>query len=170
MIDQAAFIHRLAHVEDATIGARTKVWQFASITRGTVLGEDCSVAPFAVLDGPTFGNRCIISMHVAMGPGFSIGDDVFIGPSVTFCNDAWPTVNKAGWDVTEFHRGAVTIRVGNGSSIGANAVILPGVVIGDGCMIAAGAVVSKDVADHCLYRRDGTIDHILGRPRRMRLA
>lgn len=168
-IHPTAFIHPLAHVDDTCgINADVKVWQFASVTRGTVLGPGCSVAPFAVLDGPRFGSRCIVSMHVAMGPGFLIGDDVFIGPSVTFCNDAWPTVDKAGWHAEDFHKGAVTIRVGNGSSIGANAVILPGVVIGDGCMIAAGAVVSRDVPDHCLRRRDGTDDPILGRPRRMR--
>lgn len=164
-------IHPKAHVEGSTIGARTKVWQFASITRGTVLGEDCSVAPFALLDGAKFGDRCIVSMFVAMGAGFIIGDDVFIGPSVTFCNDAWPRANKEGFDLAGLQDGSIVcVRVGNGASIGANAVILPGVTIGEGAMIAAGAVVGRDVPARHLFKRDGSMQPITGQPRRMKAA
>lgn len=155
MIDPTAYIHPLAHVSDSSLGARTKVWQFASITRDTVLGEDCSVAPFALLDGPKIGDRTIISMHAAIGPGFVIGSDVFVGPSVTFANDAWPRADKTGFDADALRDGSlVAIRVGDGASIGANAVILPGVRLGEGCMIAAGAVVTCDVPAGHLFTRD----------------
>lgn len=172
-VDATAFIHPKAHVEGSRIGARTKVWQFASVTRGTVLGQDCSVAPFALLDGPIIGDRGILSMHVAIGPGFVIGNDCFIGPSVTFCNDVWPTADKTGWDAEMLRDGrCVSVRMGNGASIGANAVILPGVSLGDGSMVAAGAVCGRDVPAGHLFKRDGSVVEIntTWAKRRMRAA
>lgn len=170
MIAESAVIHRLAHVDQSTVGPRTKVWQFASITRGTVLGEDCNVAPFAVLDGPFIGNRCIISMHVAMGPGFETGDDVFFGPGCVLCNDGWPTVSKEGFDADKLRNGFVTIRVGNGAGIGAGAVILPGITIGAGAFVAAGAVCDRSVPDYHLFTRTGVIRPLPDNRRRMRAA
>lgn len=155
-IDPSAFIHPLAHVDGAEIGARTKVWQFASVIRGTKLGNDCSVASCATLDGPVFGDRCIISQGVAMGPGFLFGDDVFVGPNVTICNDRWPRVEKDGFEPEALRSGHWAVIVGPRASIGANAVVLPGVVIGIGAVIAAGAVVKRDVPDGHLFRRDGS--------------
>jgi acetyltransferase-like isoleucine patch superfamily enzyme len=169
-VDPTAFIHHKAHVQDSSIGARTKVWQFASITRGTVLGEDCNIAPFAVLDGAKFGNGCIISMHVAMGPGFEVGDRVFIGPSVVFCNDGWPTVSKEGFDADKLRNGFVTIRVGDDAGIGAGAVILPGVTIGKGAFVAAGAVCDRSIPEYHLFTRTGVIRPLPDNRRRMRAA
>lgn len=167
-------IHPLAHVEDAVIGAGSRVWQFASVTGGTVLGKDCSVSPFAMLHGPRFGDRCIISGGVMMGPGFVFGDDCFIGPNVTLANDMWPTTSKEGLDLEAMRSGEfVTIRAGNGVTIGANAVVLPGVTIGDGAVIAAGAVCGKDVPAGHLFRRDGKmilISPAWTKRRRMRRA
>lgn len=156
-IDPTAFIHPKAHVEDATIGARTKVWQFASVIRGTVLGDDCNVASCATLDGPVFGHRCTISQGVAMGPGFWFGNDVFVGPNVTICNDRWPVQSKADFYPDELRKEFVTVRVGDGSSIGANAVVLPGITIGKRCMIAACATVDMNVPDDHLFTRGGAI-------------
>lgn len=168
-----AFIHPGAHVERSRIGPRTKVWQFASVTRGTILGADCSVAPFAVLDGPRIGDGCVISMHVAMGPGFEVGNGVFIGPHVCLCNDAFPRAHKDGWDAEMLRDGrCVAIRVHDGASIGAHAVILPGVTIGKDAMVAAGAVCSRDVPDGHMLKRDGSLVEINGgwAKRRMRSA
>jgi acetyltransferase-like isoleucine patch superfamily enzyme len=173
MIDPAAFIHPKAHVEGSEIGPGCKVWQFATITRGTRLGKGCSVAPFALLDGAEFGDRCVISMHVAIGAGFVIGDDCFIGPNVVFANDAWPSADKAGWDYDALASGQlVTIRIGNRVSIGANAVILPGVTLGDSCFIGAGAVCGVNVPAGHLFKRDGSIVEInpAWTKRRMRAA
>lgn len=153
-IDRTAFIHPMAHVEGVTIGPRTKVWQFASVIRGARLGADCTVACGATLDGCAFGDRVIVSHNVAAGPGFLIGDDVFIGPNVTICNDAWPRVEKDGFDASALRAGLVVIRIGDGASIGANAVILPGVKIGAGAVVAAGAVVNKDVPPNYLFGRE----------------
>jgi UDP-2-acetamido-3-amino-2,3-dideoxy-glucuronate N-acetyltransferase len=157
MIHPAAFIHPKAHVEGATVGARTKVWQFASVIRGTVLGEDCNVASCATLDGPVFGDRCKISQGVAMGPGFLFGNDVFVGPNVTVCNDRWPRAHQDGFDFAALQRGEWAVTVGDNVTIGANAVVLPGVRIGASAVISAGAVVNRSVPNGCLFKRNGTI-------------
>jgi acetyltransferase-like isoleucine patch superfamily enzyme len=147
-------IHPLAYVENAVIGARTRVRQFASVTGGTVLGEDCSVSPFAMLHGPRFGDRCRISGGVMMGPGFLVRNDVFIGPNVTVCNDSWPRVHKDRFDPDAFADHPCVV-IEDGASIGANAVILPGVRIGAHAMVVAGAVVAADVKAGHLYGLSG---------------
>ena len=156
-VDPTAFIHPKALVEGSTIGPRTKVWQFASVIRGTVLGEDCNVSSTALLDGPRFGNRCIVGQGVAIGPGFYVGDDVFIGPNVTLCNDRWPCTDKGDFDAGRFKEGLITIYVYDGAAIGANAVVLPGMTIGRRAMIAAGAVCNRSVPDEHLFTRDGKV-------------
>lgn len=170
---EPAFIHPKAHVENATLGPRTKVWQFATVIRGARLGADCQVAAGACLDGPRFGDRCIISPGVDIGPGFVIGNDVFIGPNVVLCNDAWPRANKAGFDVSAFDDDHLAVRIGDGASIGANATIMAGVSIGEGAMIAAGSVVTKNVPAHTLWK-DGMMSRITDdahmMARRMRFA
>jgi UDP-2-acetamido-3-amino-2,3-dideoxy-glucuronate N-acetyltransferase len=168
-IAPTAFIHPKAHVEECEIGARTRVWQFASVIRGTILGEDCNVASCATLDGPRFGNRCIVSQGVAMGPGFWIGDDVFIGPNVTICNDRWPAATKLDFDIGQFRSGLVAVFVHDGASIGANAVVLPGMTIGRGAVVAAGAVCNRSVPDDHLFGRDGKIVPIKTEWRRRRM-
>jgi acetyltransferase-like isoleucine patch superfamily enzyme len=159
------FIHHLAHVDPwarvddtVVIGAGCKVWQFASVIRGTVLGIDCTVAATAVLDGPALGDRCIVSPGVDIGPGFEIGDDVFLGPHVVLCNDYWPRTHKRGFDYEALRSGkVVSVRVHSGASIGAGAKIMPGVTIGMGAMIASNAVVKENVPAKCLWTRDGDV-------------
>lgn len=168
-IDPTAFIHPKAHIEGSQVGARTRVWQFASVIRGTVLGEDCNVAHGACLDGPRFGDRCIIGHNVAMGPGFEIGDDVFIGPGVVFCNDMWPSTHKEGWDIKRFQDGFVTIKIEAGAIIGANAVILPGVMIGAGAVVAAGATCAESVPAGWLWGRAGQINPLPDASLRVRM-
>lgn len=160
MIHHAASIHPKAHVDRNTvrIGAGTKVWQFASITRGTVLGEDCSVSPFAMLDGSIYGDRVVISGGVMAGAGFKIGDDVFLGPNVVLCNDQWPAADKDGYDDERLRSGEwFTITIGNGAMIGAGAIILPGKRVLPGGVVAAGAVVNKNVPAETVFCRDGEI-------------
>lgn len=156
-IDPTAKIHEKAFIgEGVRIGARTAVYQFASVIRGAVLGADCKVAPGVCVDGARFGDRCAISQGVALSPGFKFGNDVFIGPNVSICNDFWPSVSKENFDMGCFQRGEWAVIVKDGAAIGANAVILPGVTIGERALVAAGAVVTKSVPDDHLYQRDGT--------------
>lgn len=149
-IDATAFVHRLAVTDGVgRISARTKVWQFASVIRGAVLGDDCVVASGACFDGSVAGDRVILCHNVAAGPGFLLGDDVFIGPNVTLCNDAWPRAHKRGFDVNAF-AGGHAIVVEAGATICAGAVILPGVRVGKGAMVSAGMVCGRDVPAHHL--------------------
>jgi UDP-2-acetamido-3-amino-2,3-dideoxy-glucuronate N-acetyltransferase len=148
-------IHHKAHVEfSEQVSPTATIWQFASVTGDTWIGDETVVSPFAMLHGPYIGRRCRISGGVMMGPGFVIGDDVFIGPNVTLCNDAWPRAHKTGYDVESLAtRPAVVVH--QGASIGANAVILAGVTIGRNAMIAAGSVVHADVPAGMLWVNGG---------------
>lgn len=148
MIPYSAKIHIWAHVDrnSCRVGAGTVVHQFASVTRFTVLGEDCVVWPFAMLDGPVIGDRCKIASHTVVPSGVSIGNDVFVGSGVNFCNDMWPRVDRGGYDDAALRSGEkFAVIVEDGVSIGVGTVILPGIRIGAGAMIGAGCVVRGDV-------------------------
>ncbi len=170
---RSVFIHPQAQVDDdVKIGVGSKVWQFASVIRGAVLGKDCTVASCAVVDGATLGDGCTVGHGASVNPGFLAGTGVFIGPNVTICNDRWPETSKEGFDGDALRTGKWAVIAGDGASIGANAVILPGVRIGVGAMVAAGAVVDRDVPDGFLWRRNGYLGAIPAdrREKRMRWA
>jgi len=170
VIHPDAYVHPKARVDGASVGARSRVWQFASVIRGAVVGEDCNIATGACLDGSQIGDRCILGHNVAMGPGFRVFDDVFIGPQVTLCNDAWPRALKEGFDVSRFNPVTYAIIIESRASIGANSVILPGVRIGWNAMIAAGSVVTKDVPASGLWRGRELVGMIERERTRMRFA
>lgn len=173
MIDPTAFIHPKAHVEGASIGPRSRVWQFASVIRGAILGADCNVASGACFDGSRAGDRTILCHNLAAGPGFWLGDDVFIGPNVTLCNDAWPRTYKEGFDPARFDGDHWAIVIEDGASVGAGSTVLAGVRIGAGAMIAAGSVVTVNVPAGRLFRDGhvrGAVDEDRGRAMRMRFA
>lgn len=157
MIHGSVFIHPKAHVEDSDIGEGSKVWQFASVVRKARLGKNCTVAAGAMIDGAWFGDNCIISSCCAIGPGFYVSNNVFIGPSVTFCNDRFPATHKKDFYPELLRDEFIVIKVKDGAAIGANSVLLPGIVIGRMAMIAAGSAVNINVPDNHLFRRDGTI-------------
>lgn len=173
-IHPLAAIMKGAHVQvGCTIGARTKVWQYASVIRKAEIGEDCNIADCAIVDGSRIGNKTIVSHSAFIDPGMLIGDGVFIGPFVALCNDCWPRADKQGFDIDALISGQfVTTVIGNGASIGAHATILPGRIIGAGAMVAARAVVTRDVPDNHLYHRDGKMVPIdmKRNPTRMRAA
>lgn len=162
-------IHEQAYVEcRELISPDAIIWQFASLTGETIIGAHTVVSPFAMLHGPLIGKRSRISGGVMMGPGFIVGDDVFIGPNVTLCNDAWPRAHKDGYEVEKLlYKPAVIVE--SGASIGANSVILSGVTIGAGSMVAAGSVVRSDVPPGTLWV-DGAWRHVDGEQQRMRYA
>lgn len=168
---QRGMIHAKAHVDpDVVLGPGTKVWQFASITRGTIMGRDCSVSPFAMLDGSIYGDRVLVSAGVACGAGFKVGSDVFLGPNVCLANDMWPKTDKEGYDDAKLRGNEhFAVIVGDGVAIGAGAVVLPGVSIGKGAVIACNATVDRDVPENTLFRRDGYIAFISDSWKRTRM-
>lgn len=165
-------IHRFALVENSRVGVGTKVWQFASVIRGAEVGDDCNIASNAIIDGAVLGDGCLIGHGCSINPGTRIGDHVFIGPLSTVCNDRWPRVSKDGFDVTVLLlKGAATVEIEDGVSIGAGCQILPGVRLGTYCIIAAGSTVLHSVKSHYLHKRSGEMVPLSPRtPERMPLA
>lgn len=140
MIDPSALIHDLADVSpEASVGANTRVWQFAVVLAGAEIGADCNLnAHTFVEDGGVLGDRVTLKCGVYVWHGVTLEADVFCGPNATFTNDKMP---RSKLRPAEF----LKTRVCRGASIGAGAVILPGIVIGENAMIGAGAVVTADV-------------------------
>lgn len=133
----------LSDVQSNCIGKRTCVWQYVVVLPGAVIGADCNICSHCFIENDVIiGNRVTIKNGVQIWDGLRIEDDVFIGPNVTFTNDLFPR-SKGNFKLQE-------TRVEAGASIGANATILPGLTIGKKSMIAAGAVVTKDVPPNAL--------------------
>lgn len=140
------FIHESAYVDQPSeIGAGTKIWHFAHVLPHTTIGEDCVLGQ-NVVAGPNvrIGDRCKIQNNVSLYKGVELADGVFCGPSCVFTNVLTPRAEIERKD--EF----AATPVGKGATIGANATIVCGHRLGDYCMVAAGAVVTRDVPDYAL--------------------
>jgi acetyltransferase-like isoleucine patch superfamily enzyme len=132
-------IHPLADVADCTVGAGTQIWQYAVIIEGAQIGNECNVCAHTLIEGDVIiGDRVTVKSGVFLWDGTRIGDDVFIGPNATFTNDPMPRSKQ-------YPKRFEGIIVESGASIGANATILPGIVIGQQAMVGAGAVVTRNV-------------------------
>ncbi|MHB9024338.1 MAG: acyltransferase [Armatimonadota bacterium] len=144
---EAPFIHPLAEVESgARIGAGAKIWRFAHVRAGAVIGADTMIGNFVYVDaGVEIGSRVKIQNGVLVYSGVTIEDEVFLGPAMAFTNDLFPRSVSPDWVLTP-------TRVCRGASIGANATVICGVTIGAYAMVAAGSVVTHDVAAHALVR------------------
>ena len=136
--DHASSVHPTADVGEATIGEGTRIWQYSVVLPGAVIGRDCNICAHTLIEGEVVvGDRVTIKSGVYLWDGLTVEDDVFIGPNATFTNDAFPRSGR------EFEAQPTIVR--RGASIGARAVILPGLEIGEEAMIGAGAVVTKSV-------------------------
>lgn len=134
-------IHPLADVQSATIGERTRVWQFSVILSGAQVGADCNICSHCFIENDVIiGNRVTVKSGVQLWNGLRVGDDVFVGPNATFTNDRHPRSGNRSFEL-------LITTLADGCSIGAGAVILPGVCIGRAAIVGAGAVVTKDVPD-----------------------
>ena len=144
MIDDV-LIHPTANVAPtAVVGAGSKVWINVQIREDAVIGENCILAKDVYVDiQVTIGDRCKVQNGVSVYSGVKLGDDVFVGPYVSFTNDRIPRAFNDTWQIIE------TV-VEKGASIGANATIVCGVTIGEFAMVAAGSVVTRDVPPYTL--------------------
>ncbi|TQM90338.1 acyltransferase [Roseinatronobacter monicus] len=155
-----AFVHESAWIDaGARVGTGSRIWHFVHILPGTVIGENCILGQ-NVMAGPevTIGDGCKIQNNVALYRGVTLEDHVFCGPSCVFTNVLTPRAH-----VERKEEFALTL-VRKGATIGANATIVCGNTLGAYCMVAAGAVVTKDVPDFALMagipaRRIGWVSH-----------
>src|ERR1051326_8041419 len=131
----AYFRHQAAIVETEFIGDGTRIWAFAHVLSGATIGRECNIGDHTYIEnGVTIGNRVTIKCGVQLWHGMTIEDDVVIGPNATFTNDAFPRTVLSS-------RTALKTVVRKGALIGANATILPGLVVGEHAIIGAGAVL-----------------------------
>jgi UDP-2-acetamido-3-amino-2,3-dideoxy-glucuronate N-acetyltransferase len=145
-IHESAFVHDSAWVDaPSTVGAGVKIWHFVHVLAHTTVGAGSSLGQ-NVMAGPhvSIGKGCKIQNNVALYKGVTLEDDVFCGPSCVFTNVLTPRAHVQRKD--EFG----TTLVKRGATIGANATIVCGNTLGAYSMIAAGAVVTKDVPDYAL--------------------
>lgn len=138
-IHETSQIHETALCDGAVIGHRTRVWAFVNILPGAQVGDDCNICDGVFIENNVIvGDRVTVKCGVQLWDGIRVEDDVFIGPNATFANDPWPRSRQIPEEYSQ-------TKLASGSSIGANATILPGIVIGENAMVGAGAVVTNDV-------------------------
>ncbi len=132
-------IHPQSDVQTRQVGANTRIWQYCVVLPQAVIGSDCNLCANVLVENDVrIGDRVTVKSGVQLWDGATIEDDVFIGPNVTFSNDPFPRSRQRP---REYARTVVR----KGASIGANATVLPGVTIGEHAMVAAGAVVTRNV-------------------------
>jgi UDP-2-acetamido-3-amino-2,3-dideoxy-glucuronate N-acetyltransferase len=147
------FVHPTADVSpEARIGAGTRIWALAQVREGAIVGEDCILGRGVYIDARVHvGARVKIQNYVSIFEGVTIEDGVFIGPHVCFTNDRLPRAitpdgrlkGPQDWEITP-------TLVKYGASIGARALVVCGVTIGEFALVGAGAVVTRDVPPHAL--------------------
>lgn len=140
------FIHEKGLAESEDVGEGTRIWAFAHVLRGAVVGRHCNIGECVFIEnGAILGDHVTVKNGVQVWTGVTLEDWVFVGPNATFTNDRVPRVefplNPESFEKTRVERGA---------SIGANATIVCGVTIGREAMVGAGSVVTKDVPANAL--------------------
>jgi acetyltransferase-like isoleucine patch superfamily enzyme len=138
------FIHPSSDVQSKQIGEGTRIWQYVVILPGAVIGRDGNICSHCFIENKVVvGDRVTVKCGVQLWDGVTLEDDVFVGPNATFTNDLNPPSRNAAAKL-------LPTLVRKGASIGANATILPGLTIGEGAMVGAGSVVTKDVPPRTL--------------------
>lgn len=135
------FVHPLGVCESDRVGSGTRIWAFAHVLPGAVVGEDCNICDGAYVEfGVRIGDRVTVKNQVMLFEGVTIEDDVFLGPGVMFTNDMNPRafVKKHGPELD-------TTVVRRGATLGAGVVVVCGTTIGAYAFVGAGAVVTRDV-------------------------
>lgn len=146
------YVHANAICDTDAIGDGTRVWAFSHVLAGAVIGRECNLGECVFVAGDVvLGDRVTVKNGVQLWDGVRLADDVFVGPNATFTNDHFPRSRVYDHEV-------LRTVVEQGASIGANATVLPGLVLGAGCMVGAGSVVTRAVPAGAL---------VLGNPARV---
>lgn len=166
-------VHPTAIVEQGVvIGAGTSVWDNVHLRAPSEIGRDCIIGEKTyVAYGVRIGDRCKLNAFVYVCTGVTLGTGVMLAAGVTFTNDRFPratTADLADLRPSDPDEHTEHTDVGDGTTIGARAVIGPGLTLGRFSMVGMGSVVTRDVPDHCLVTgsparvvglvaRDGTL-------------
>ena len=137
------FIHPLAVVETNCIGAGTRIWGWSHVQGDVSIGASCNIGEHCFIEnGVRIGDRVVVKNGISLWEGTVIGNDAFLGPHAVFSNERYP---RSG-----FPKVYDPIIIKDGASIGAGAIITPGVKIGRYATVGAGAVVARSVPPHAL--------------------
>jgi UDP-2-acetamido-3-amino-2,3-dideoxy-glucuronate N-acetyltransferase len=148
-----SFFHPTALVESPQIGQGTNIWAFAHVMKDAVIGSNCNIGDHCFIEsGVTIGNGVTIKNGNMLFEGLTLEDGVFVGPHVFFTNDLYPRSPRLEQAHLRYENkdwlSPTTVQ--RGVTLGAGAVIIAGVSIGEFAMIGAGAVVTKDVSPYAL--------------------
>jgi len=142
------FIHKSSEVHTKFIGNDTKIWQFCIILKDAKIGSNVNICSHCFIENNvSIGNNVTIKNGIYIYDGITIEDNVFLGPHVTFTNDKKP---RSKVRTSLF----LDTLIRKGASIGAGAIILPGVTIGENALVGAGAIVTKDVPANAIVMGD----------------
>jgi len=134
--------------QDVIIGNGTKVWHFSHICSGAKIGSNCTIGQGVYIgNNVKIGDNCKIQNNSLIYEGVTLENDVFFGPNTVTTNDYKPSVNGE-WKNSERFKETLFKK---GCSIGANSVIICGVIIGENSLIGAGSVVTKSTPAGSVY-------------------
>ncbi len=153
MPNPSAFVHETADVStDASIADNVKIWHYAQVREGAVVGANSVVGRGAYIGtGVVVGDNCKIQNYALVYEPARLADGVFIGPAVVFTNDRFPrAVNPDGSPKSAADWTPVGVTVKTGASIGAQSVCIAPVEIGAWALIGSGSTVIHDVPDYAL--------------------
>lgn len=132
-------IHPLSDCQNKNIPESSNVWQYCVVLPGAQIGENVNICSHCFIENDVkIGNNVTIKCGVQVWDGIELEDNVMIGANVTFTNDMYPRAKNKYWKL-------LPTKVCKGATVGAGAVILPGITIGERAFIAAGSVVTRDV-------------------------
>lgn len=148
-----AFIHSSAIVETTQIGEGTRIWAYTHVMGDVTIGAHCNIGEHCFIEsGSTIGNQVTIKNGNMLWEGVHLEDGVFVGPLVIFTNDLYPRSPRLPQVQARYAtRGWLKSTViKQGASLGAGAVILPGITIGEFCMVGAGSIVNRSLPPYAL--------------------
>jgi UDP-2-acetamido-3-amino-2,3-dideoxy-glucuronate N-acetyltransferase len=146
-VPEGVHVHPNGLCESAQVGAGTRIWAFAHVLDGAVIGRDCNLGDCSFVEGgAVLGDRVVVKNGVSIWSGVALDDDVFVGPNVVFTNDLVPRAAPYRTPPEDW----LPTRVHAGASLGANATLVCGITVGRHAFVGAGAVVTRDVPAHGL--------------------
>jgi UDP-2-acetamido-3-amino-2,3-dideoxy-glucuronate N-acetyltransferase len=156
------FIHATAIVETTAIGEGTRVWAYTHVMRDASVGAHCNIGEHCFIEsGATIGNQVTIKNGNMVWEGVHLEDGVFVGPQVVFTNDLYPRSPRLSQAQKRYatRDWLKPTLVKQGASLGAGAIILAGITIGEFCMVGAGSIVNRSLPPYAL---------VVGSPARLR--
>lgn len=147
------FVHPHAMCETDQVGEGTRIWAYAHILKGAVIGTHCNIGDHCFVEGgAVIGSYVTIKNGNMIWEGVTLEDGVFVGPHVFFTNDLYPRSPRYPLTGQRYHDKSwlTPTLVQHGASLGAAAVLIAGITVGSFALVGSGAVVTRDVPAHGL--------------------